>query len=247
MAAAEGMASAFAGLVRRQWWVILLTMLTAAGVGFLFTSGAETTTTAKSTIAVDAALISDTGMPGAAQVLREVTAGDFRADASRLTGVPEGELASGMRAYMVGSPVNSLFVEYTSKDAETATRVAKQLGDLAVATALDLGSLEIEKQRTFIEEAKRAVAALESAEGVSPWENADIAFKNWQVKSQLKEAEGLFKAIRDTYVLKETLNTVVETGMRERLTTAVGAAIIGLVLGLGLAALRDRRQHPKAA
>lgn len=240
-------ASALAGVMRRQWWIVALCAVVAAGIGFALSSGVKPSYTASVEIAVDSsALTRFPGIPGPERLLKTTKSAEFRAAAARELGLDEAEVAAGLRTYTSGSPVEWFYVDFASEDKAAAKAAADSAADLVLAQMRTLGSAEIEKQKALLTDAQDAVAVLEKTEVDTGWERGDVAYKLWELRKELAVAESSLTMLDGCYVRSGAVQVSAVSVAKERASGTAGAALLGLLAGLALAAAREVWRRPGA-
>ena len=240
----EHLWSFLVGAILRQWWLIALTIVVAAGVGFFATSGAQTEFTGRATVVIDSAVVSKgSGIPEAEPLLKNLQADTFFESVAATAGMTPSELSSGAKIYTTGTPQDRLIAEFTSPDEALAERVAAALAEAAVAEARAMGKVELDKQRAIVENTRAAIADLEQFRGTSEWERTDVVYKVWQLKKDLASGEAALTLAERAYVFNgETSVSQTVTASRDRISAAVAAAFVGIIAGLALALIRERRR-----
>lgn len=234
-------AMAAAGAVQRQWWIVALAVLAAGVAGYALAFDQQTTYVARATLHVDSSILARvSGLPGPERLIKAVGTDAFRQQLSSRVGIDPAELGSSLRAYTVGSPADSLVLQYTGED-ET---VAGQVADAAAAATLDqvqvLGATELERQDLIISETEALLTSLDPVKMETEWERADLEFRKWQAKRELADAQATRATYERAYVYEGDLAVTTQSASGKRLNGAVGAAVIGLVAGLLLALVRER-------
>ncbi|PKQ20916.1 MAG: hypothetical protein CVT66_02515 [Actinobacteria bacterium HGW-Actinobacteria-6] len=244
----ENLWSFLVGAIVRQWWLIALTVVVAAGVGFFATSGAQTEFTGRATVVIDSAVVSKgSGIPEAEPLLKNLQSDRFFESAAAAAGMTPSELSSGSRVYTTGTPQDRLITEYTSPDQDLAEKTAAILAQAAVDEARAMGKVELDKQAAIVENTRAAIADLEQFKGSSEWERTDVVFKVWQLKKDLASGEAALTLAERAYVYDgNTKVSQTVTASRDRMSSAVAAAFAGLIAGLALALIRERRRMQAA-
>lgn len=238
----ENLWSFLVGTIVRQWWLIALTVVVAAGVGFFATSGAQTEFTGRATVVIDSAVVSKgSGIPEAEPLLKNLQSDAFFASVAATAGMTPAELSSGAKIYTTGTPQDRLIAEFTSPDKVMAEKTAAVLAQAAVAEARAMGKVELDKQRAIVENTRAAIADLEVFKGTSEWERTDVVFKVWQLKKDLASGEAALALAERAYVFSgETSVAQTVTASKDRMSAAVAAAFVGIIVGLALALTRER-------
>lgn len=243
----ENLWSFLVGAIRRQWWLIVVAVVVATAVGFFATSGAKTEYTGRATVIIDSAVVSKgTGIPEAEPLLKNLQDADFFESVAAEAGMTPSELSSGSRVYTTGTPQDRLITEFTSSDASVAEKTAAILAKAAVAEARAMGKVEIDKQTAIVESTRAAIAELEAFQG-DDYERLDLSFKVWQLKKDLASGEASLILAERAYVYDgNTRVAQTVTASRERVSAAAAAAFAGLIAGLALALMRERKNFQAA-
>jgi hypothetical protein len=128
-----------------------------------------------------------------------------------------------------------------------AEKTAAILAQAAVDEARAMGKVELDKQAAIVENTRAAIADLEQFKGSSEWERTDVVFKVWQLKKDLASGEAALTLAERAYVYDgNTKVSQTVTASRDRMSSAVAAAFAGLIAGLALALIRERRRMQAA-
>lgn len=232
--------------VKRQWWLVAVTVVAAIAVGYVVAAGAATTYTGTAELVINTSVITRPGIAKPDQMITEIQAAPrFRSLAASETGLPETDFASDVGAYTVGDPQSALFVTYTAKDRKTAERAAKGLARAAVTRFRQLSETEITKSRLQLEETKR-IYELTSRTTFAPNELRSAAegrlskeqmLYNYRV-SIINQEVG-FDTINNVYTYDENVAVSDRPASEKLRNSLVGAGFIGFVLGIVLAAVRE--------
>lgn len=234
-------AAALMSAAKRQWWIVALAMVAGLAAGYVMAMDQQTTYAARATLHVDSSTLARvSGLPGPERLLKAIATDEFRAGLSSATDVPAGELKSSLRAFTVGAPAESFVLEYTSVDSAEAEKVAAEAAAAALDKVSELGATELERQAKVIAETQAFLDTLGTVKVETEWEKADIAFRTWQARRELTDATALHATYERAYVLEGDTSVTASSASSKRLSDAVGAAIVGLAAGLGLALVRER-------
>jgi len=244
----EKLLSATISAFRRQWWVVLIAVGVAAGVGFFSASSIQTIYTGQASIVIDPATVSKgIGIPEAEILLTNLQSVAFRERAAGPTGVTAAELRSNARIYTTGTPQDRLITEYSSPNEQVARDVAQVLATIAVEEARAMGAVELDKQRSVVAETSATIAELEKFEGTDSWQRSDVAYKVWSLKKDLASSQAALSLAEGAYAYDGTAVANVSTSAGSgRLARTAAAAFAGLIAGLGLALVRERQGMPVA-
>jgi len=237
----ENMSGVLAGMVRRQWWLVVLTVAVGAGAGAAIASRATVTYTGSATIAIDTATVSRvSGLPLPETVLKDLATADFRSRVASDAGVSEQVVSSGLNTYTTGSPQDRLFVDFVSTDQAEARRVAGIARAAVISRVKELADPILSKGKSLVDFNQGALKDIRVMKPDSAWEQVDARYKLWDVERQTALDATEYKLEADTYSPLADVSVVEKSKTREVATDAVGAALIGLMLGLGLAWVRER-------
>lgn len=230
----------------RQWPIVATAAVVAALVGFVAAGDVPDTYTATTSVSVDASALSRfTGLTGVEALLTSTRGDDFREAAAERAGVSEEDIGTGLRTYTGGIPIR-LYVEYTADAEAEAARVARTTAAFIVEWQEDLAALDLGKQRAIVDETRKTLERLEASMMDSEWEVADLEYKLWNIRRELVTNEAVLLAMEATYSYTDEPSVATVSGMRERLVTTLGAAVVGLFLGLALAVARHHREARRA-
>lgn len=238
----ENASCPFALLLRRQWWLIALTVVAAVLVGVVIAAlGTATTYTGSATVAIDTATVSRvSGLPLPETLLKALTSADFRSVVANDAGVSAATVAGGLNVYTTGSPQDRLFVEFKSTDKATAQRIAGVARTSAIAYERKLAEPILGKNDLLLAANRDALAQISVLKPVTDWERSDVRYKIWSLKRQIALDDAECALERDVYSPLGGVSVAEDSKTRAMAVDAVGAALIGLALGLALAWARDR-------
>jgi hypothetical protein len=238
-------------IARRQWWLVLVTMVAAVAVAALVGAGGKATYQAQATFISDTSLSSRyKGMPIPDDVVRDVGTAQVRASIAASLGISAADVSS-LRLSGFGNPQNRLLVSVSSPDRARA---------LAVVGAADAAVLDYVAGRTAVEranfqqavdDADASIVSVESAlasRSLSAYERADLEFKAWQMRQSRIAAKDSVDILSTVYTQQGAPTVSVAPGSSALASRAAAGALAGLFVGLLLAGLREwmRRRRDAA-
>lgn len=238
---AENVSGSFVSMLRRQWWLIAVTVVVAVVVGVLIASRTTTTYTGSATVAIDTATVSRvSGLPLPETLLKALTSADFRSLVASDAGVTTPVVAAGLNVYTTGSPQDRLFTEFKSADKAVAVRIAGVARSAAIAYERKLAAPILTKNDLLLAANRDALAEISVLKPKTDWERSDMRYKVWSLKRQVALDDAECTLERNVYSPLGGVSVAEDSKTRAIAIDAVGAALIGLVLGLALAWFRER-------
>ena len=227
-------------IVKRQWWIVAVVVVVALAVGWFTVAESDDIYTSSTIVSVDTAPSSRfRGMPVPDDLVRDVT-GRLREGISEASGVDASVLKSGLRATTSGDPQTRIIISLSA-----STKAASEAGAIAAAEAVidvvqSAAAPEVEWRKAQITASEEALAALETTDGgATPWEESDTLFKRWTIETQLGDYRTALRSIEGVYSFDGEVSTSMVSGASVKRRNLVGVALVGLVLGLVLAAGRE--------
>jgi hypothetical protein len=228
--------------VRRSWLLVVVAAVAAAAVGFLLTVEAGVSHTARSVIAIDwRAIVQAPGSVEPDYVLQEATLPDFaEAVAVRVGDISASEVSKGLSAQTFGRPYKELEVTFTAENPEEAERVARAAGEELFERIQSANAAERERYQSTVDSANELLAIVNAYEVTTPLEEVEMAARRYSAISNRDTAAYYVHQFDTAYVLEPsaTVREVVERD--RRLENSVGAGVLGIAVGIGLAVVRER-------
>ena len=238
-----------ADVVRREWWVVALALLVAIAAGLLLSSGTKATYVGKATIEIDAATVSrNPDLPSPTAVQQAALSEAARAAVSATTGVSATALSSDAKTALFGTPARQIVLQFTSSDRNEALLVADALRQEALLQANELGAAAITRARAFRDETLNAIAVMPQPDTITnPSERASVIYQRWNLNTQLTGFTASLDAIEKAYSAVSPATVSRQSALLSKAKTLAAAALLGLLLGLAVAAVREglllRRAH----
>ena len=228
--------------VRRSWLLIVAAAVAAVAVGFLFTVEAGVSHTARSVIAIDwRAIVQAPGSVEPDYALQETTLPDFaEAVAARVGGITASDVSRGLSSQTSGRPYKELQIIFTAEDPDLAERVARAAGEEAFERIQSANAAERERYQSTVDSANELLAIVDAFEVTTPQEEVEMAARRYSAISNRDTAAYYVHQFDTAYVLEPsaTVREVVERD--RRLENSVGAGVLGIALGIGVAVVRER-------
>jgi hypothetical protein len=229
--------------IRHSWLLVVITGVVAAAVGFAFTVEAGVSHRAVSVIAINnMALERASGIVLPDFLLQEITGTEFAEEVAARVGedVTASEVARGLSANTAGRPYKELKITFTSDDAAQAEAVARTAGEVTAEMIDRLNALERSRHESAIASAEQLLVELDAEEVDTPWERTDVASRRYSARNSIATAQYNLTLFDRAYQL-EPAAAVAEVVERDRrLENSVGAAVLGIALGIGLAVIREK-------
>ncbi len=233
--------SRFNDVVRREWWVVALTLVVALVVGAIMALNAATSYTGSATVTVVPGTL--TRFPALAtseQVLAAVTTDTFYEKAAAETNVAASTLKANTKSYLVGSPAKQLVVEYTGTDSAEAKRVALVLAGLVTKEAQALSATETDRMKVLVDETQAAIDKINSYKITgNPWESSDVVYKLWNAQTELTGYQANLAQMLGAYVAPTGSSVSEVSALSSSFKTLLASGLVGLVLGVAIAAVRE--------
>ncbi|TDB38789.1 MAG: hypothetical protein D9V44_03630 [Actinobacteria bacterium] len=226
-------------VLKRQWWIVVAVVAVAGVAGFVASSGVADVYTGVAKIAIDTAPSSRyRGMPVADDLVKATSGSEMRAAVAQALGTSEADVAANLRATAAGNPLTTIRVTYTA-----ATKDAAQAGARAGANAIiDVVDASMAKEIAIreaqIEASKKALAAIDAA-ARSEAPSAQTAYQRWAIETQLLDYTSALEGIVGVYTYDGTSSSSVSLGSDARNRNVLGAAVVGVALGILLAGVRE--------
>lgn len=238
-------------VIRREWWIVALTAVAAAAIGFVASSGVEPQYSAKATVIVDYGTISRLrGLPYPDDVARDSATAELRERFAKAAGLTVSEIGAGIRVVTQGSPPTRMAVTFRSADKATAEKAAAAIATEISAYVKELASGEVEHQQTIIDAAERALGEMDAARKKAPndaWRGAEHSFERWQVEKDLADARNALRVAEGVYSFDGDVVVSAQSVSSTRQRNALGALLVGLALGCVVAAAREVVMRGRAA
>ncbi len=230
----------FADAVRREWWVVALAVVAALVVGVLLAQQSSTAYVASSSVRVNPGTLNRyPGLASPDQALAAVSSGAFYEAAAATAGVDAQELKANAKAYLVGSPVRELVFEYRAEDEATARKLAIALAGQGANAVAELNAIETDRVAALAQETRSAIDTISGTKVTDPWQSADLAEKLWTARTALLGYEASLAAMQAAYVPTGEASATREGALMASAQTVAAALLVGLVLGVAIAGVRE--------
>lgn len=234
-------------LVAREWWVVALAMAIAAAVAYLVVADRASAPQyeARAVLAIDSVTAARyPGLPSPDQLVSALSADRFLDGASKLASVTPDEITSSMSVYTLGAPPSQLVVSFETTDSDRARSVVETLAAHVVDYARTLGTAPIGEQQERVRETEDALESIEDLVRAAR-RSSDVSLRllaeqtRWQMRMRLREDLALLRELEGTYAWNGAI-TVGRISLARSLAAPLGgAALLGLVAGVAVAALRE--------
>ncbi|MCE5203489.1 MAG: hypothetical protein LLG24_04670 [Actinomycetia bacterium] len=239
--------SRFLVAVRREWWLPLVTAAAAVAIG-LAVSAADPTPLYEGTsvIAVDTAVLSKyPDLPKPDDVVSHATSDEFLSVVASASAVPAQTVRAGLKVFTRGPTQGEIAVTFRSPDASKATSVTVVAARTLCDKAIDMGGPEVLAVQRLVEETERMLDEVRKVDNEAPASERDAAYElelastQWAMHMRLFEDRLELRKLRASYFYNGNVATADIAPVRRRGATVAGAVVLGLVLGLVLAVLRE--------
>jgi hypothetical protein len=157
------------------------------------------------------------------------------------SGLDAAVVRQGLDSFAEGQPIERINIVYAGTDDAVAEKVAEAAGTAAMDVIHELGATERERHEEIVEFATAAIAASQGEDAdATAFMKLDAAYKLFTLQNARVSAEYTLKVIDSAHVLQDGVTVTQTSVLRAILTSGAGGAVIGLVIGIGLAYLRER-------
>lgn len=221
----------------RHWWLLVaVTTIAAAGVTAALGYAQPSAYTASATIELDTLVLQRWPELGSVDTfLRALQTPAFASAVATASGLGEDLGGGRIAAYSLGEPPNRVAVTFTSPSEEDAGAVARVIGGLAVEHFRTANAATFERQRTLLDNDRSALGGMEPLmDSAAGFDRLNAEYLVWAVKNaELGHAAQLRELDRACRLVAEA--RVTETKPHAPLRDVLGAALLGLVAGIGIA------------
>lgn len=232
--------------VRREWWVPVVVASLAVAVALVFANRpGKPLFEARAVIAIDASFLQKyPDLPRPDHVMQEAEKDGVVARVVGASGVTTEALRAGLSVYTLDDPQTRLVVRFQSRDESQAVGVATAMAQTLVQRAVEMGGAEIRALEQRIEDTERSLTAVRRIDNQTSGRrdaqlSLDIVATQWQMRMKLYEDKLALRQMRSTYYYNGNVTSADIAPARRRGASAATAAVLGLALGLVLAALRE--------
>ncbi len=229
----------------REWWVVVL--CAAAAMLVAAVAGDRVARTAswegRGTIAIDAVTVArNAGIPSADQVVTAAEGQRFQARVAHTLQLDPAELSEAMGVHTLDSPPRSLVVTLRGNDATATSAAVASLTAEVLDLADALGASAIGTQKARVQETEAALRDVRRlAEGDDDrLTRLAASAAVWEMRMSLLADREELRLLTDAYswngdAVLRRVPAAAGSG-----ATVAAAGLIGLALGLAVAALRER-------
>lgn len=230
-----------ADIVRREWWVVGLAVLVALGVGLLLASQGAPQYVAKANVDIDqSALSRSAGLATPDQVERGLMTAEAKAKIAAASGVSASDISANGSVFISGSPAKEIVVQYRSTDRAQAQKVANAMQAEALRQANLIGAREIDRVQALIDETVSTLADMPKLDSVKDAsQRANLAYQLWSLNTQLTGYKASIKTMQNAYAISSAASAARESVVAARTKTLAATLLLGVVLGVGVAAVRE--------
>jgi capsular polysaccharide biosynthesis protein len=227
-------------VVRREWLVVTTVAVAAAVVAAGLSLAARPKAVATTEVLCEQrTLVAYTGIPTADAVISSMHSHEANAAVAGKAGVQTAVVSAALRVAAVAAPLYGVGITVTLDDEAAAARIASAAASEAASRAAALDAAQIERYRARAELDAKALAVLEPAAAAGP-ANADLAFKLWTVRVAATDDTAASATLKDAYHAVGEVAVSRPSPLAKALQNMMAAAVVGLAIGLALAALRER-------
>jgi len=225
---------------RREWWIVLGTVIVAVALGFGLQTDAPDMYRADAEIGVNLVEVRRAdGLPDPENLNFQTQQDSFTESLLKEVGATREEF-DHIRSYTLGSPIHTFVVSVESGDEQLARRAAIRGAELAVGVAREAVAQEVVRLNENITAAENAKDVLDSASVDNGWQDADLASRSWEFSVKINEWRNSLAIYEGGYDYAGDVSVSVMGSGVARLEAAVGAGILGLLLGIVLGLVRFR-------
>ncbi|MBN2404041.1 MAG: hypothetical protein JXE06_00510 [Coriobacteriia bacterium] len=227
------------GYVRREWWLVVITTVAAVAVGIALVGRTPDVYRAEAVVHVDVKTIAKaTGLPSPEQMSTATGSQEFINAVMDAVGTSRSELRD-IRTYTVGATVESLVVSVDAESEDLARRTAQKGAEMVVEAASEFAASDVASLEEKIALTEATIAVSEAEGETTTWEDADIAYKRWELQSRLSEFQVLYSSYDDAYVYEDGVDIQSVSALASQSQTAAGAGFLGLFVGVVLGLVRE--------
>jgi len=242
----QGAHPSYLAAVRRQWWIPLACALVAGVVAWVATSKAPAPEyQARAVVVIDNATLSAyPDLPRPDDMLKELRQAEFITHVAEVASVPTDTVSAALDAFTLEDPQSQLVVTFESPTESVATSAATAAATRVTERASELSGKEIKALRQRVEATERALKAVRGIK-FDAGKNApaslalDLIGTEWEMQLRLYEDRLHLRAIESAYYYNGNVRVTNLSPTLRRSTTAAGALVVGLLLGLVLALFRE--------
>jgi len=241
----EGRTS-YLATVRRQWWIPVACVLVAAVAAGVATSKTPAPQyQARAIIVVDNATLSQyPDLPRPDDMLKEIEKDEFVVHVADTASVATDTVIAALDAFTLEDPQSQVVVTFESPTESTATSVAITAATRLAERASELSGKEIKALRQRVEATERALKAvrriaLDAGRGAPASLALDLIGTEWEMQLRLYEDRLHLRAIESAYYYNGNVRVANVSPSLRRSTTVAGAIVVGLLLGMVIAVLRE--------
>ncbi len=232
--------------MRREWWVPVVVAALAVTAALAFASRpGKPLFEARAVIAIDASFLQKyPDLPRPDHMMQEAEKDGVVARVVEASGATTEALRASLSVYTLDDPQSRLVVRFQSRDESQAAGVVTAMARALVERAVEMGGAEIRALEQRIEDTEKSLTAVRRIDNQTSGRrdaqlSLDIVATQWQMRMKLYEDKLALRQMRSTYYYNGNVATDDIAPARRRGASAATAAILGLALGVVLAALRE--------
>jgi hypothetical protein len=233
-------------VVRREWWVPLVVVLIGASLALAFASRPGTPMyEAEAVIAIDSSFLQKyPDLPRPDHVMQEAQKDSVVARVAEASGVATEALKAGLAVYTLDDPQSRLVVRFRSRNESEAVQAATAAATVLAERAIEMGGAEIRALEQRIEDTDKSLTAVRAIDNRTSGRRTaelslDIVATQWQMRMKLYEDKLALRQMRSTYYYNGNVSAKDVAPARRRGSSVATASLLGLVLGLVAAAVRE--------
>lgn len=235
----------FLDAVRREWWLPVLTVVVALGIG-LAASSADPTPLYEGTavVIVDTAVLSKyPDLPRPDDVVAQIGKEEFISVVASESALSTGTVKAGIRAFTRGEAKDRVAVTFRDASESVASTVAAIAARELRATAIEMGGPEVYELGRRVSETERSLGAVRKIDNTASVRGSqfelDLVNTTWTMRMRLFEDRLELRKLQASYFYNGNVEAVDIAPVRRRGATVAGAIVLGLALGLVLAVFRE--------
>lgn len=231
-----------AGFVHRRWLVLLIALVAGAVTSAALAYEAPETYTASASIEASGWILQrypELDTPDS--LVRALNSAEFVARLAQAAG-PGIDVETGtVLAYMAGGTQGRITIAFTARDRGTVEAVAPLLAEEAVAHYRAANAVVIDRYGALLANDDAALADIEAgSKQAQKGFDAEVRAQIWSIKAaQISHAQNVSE-VNDAYRVAGTFS-VAETRPELPLRSALGGGLLGLVAGVLVAYVVERR------
>lgn len=231
-----------AGIVAREWWVVVAAIVASALVATLASAAMTPRWVGTANMRVNTAVLARyNSLLHGDRMLVVLASDDYRDKVAKLAGVTEEEVA-GLTASGAGRNLDEVTIRYVGSDEERVEELTDKFAKATIEFAQDYNDPELLPLARVIDETQASVDRVREIQDKvdgEPYREGELEVQLIGVERDLKNSRLQLEQARAAYNYDGTIGVEQARGSRRSDAIAAGV-LLGLVGGLIIAVLRER-------